>query len=149
MNDELASTGRPYTFGEKFANGQELFVKELDSTAQEVLEGKIIEFANDVWMEARREGLGRSNDPKLLCGAKDVERATVRVEYRRFRQRRFNRLPYNLAGLILTILTGIAANWAFSGNPKDTNKWPWILLALLVLLSLVAYIISWSKEMEP
>ena len=121
--------------------------EEYDDAGWQVFNQRVIDYVMDLYVNTRRECLERTGDQRSYkYSAKDVERASIRVDYKRFLKRKQKRYGLQVGTLACSILTGIVTKWAFDSL---TNKLPWILLIMLVALAIILASVSVFKEMEP
>lgn len=112
---------------------------------------QIADYGNDLYAGTRLECTTRvGSDRTLLYSGKDVERASMRLDFRRLLGRKRKLHFFQIAALIGSLLVGIFGNWAFSNfNEPLHSLLPWVLLILALCLTIFFYFIPVIKDMEP
>lgn len=136
---------------EQFADFEASSREEFDDNGWVAFTDRIMEHVNDLYVGTRREYISRvDNKVTLKFSGKDVERASMRLDFQRLCGRKQKRYGLQIGALVFTLLTGISANWAladFSG--KNPSLWPWVILITVLSITIVLASLSFIKDMEP
>jgi hypothetical protein len=147
--------GKPATtqssLGIQFSRFEESFRNEFDENAWNSYIDKINEYVNDLYVGTRRECISHNdNERTLKYSGKDIDRASMRLDFQRLFNRRQKVYWFHIGALIGSLVTGIIANWSFSdiSNPNP-SIWPWVILVLALVITIVLESLSFIKDMEP
>ena len=126
------------------------FRKQFDSNGWDSFKLASAAYINDLCLEALRETHNQAKEMRVLTTAKDVERASARLDHRRHFRRAESKYWFQIGGLIGSILSGIVANWAFADFGKETRSvFPWIVLLAVTVVTVALFGKGLQKETEP
>ncbi len=136
---------------EQFADFEDKGREEFDDNGWAAFTDRIKEHLNDLYVGTRREYISRvDNKVTLKYSGKDVERASMRLDFQRLCGRKQKRYGLQIGALICSLLTGVNANWALADfNGENPSVWPWIILITVLSITIILASLSFIKDMEP
>lgn len=137
--------------GEQFAELEAKSRNEFDESGWAEFSERIIDYINDLYVGARREYISRvNNEVTLKYSGKDVERASMRLDFQRLYRRKQKRYCFQIGALVGSLFTGIIAAWAVADiNGKNPSVFPWVMLIIVLGITIVISSLSFIKGMEP
>ena len=137
---------------DQFASFETTSRPEFDNNGWSVFSEKINEYVNDLYTGTRRECISRANNNErvLRYSGKDVERATLRLDYQRYFGQKRQKYMLQIGGAVGALLTGIMGSWVFDSVIKKTASPNSIILLLVIFfVTIYLYFLSYIKDMEP
>lgn len=126
------------------------FRKQFDANGWDSFRSASVAYINDLCVEAQRETHNQAKEARVLTTAKDVERASARLDHRRHFRRAESKYWFQIGGLIGSVMCGIFSNWAFADFGKETRSvLPWIMLLAVFGLTVALFSRGLQKESEP
>lgn len=144
---ELAQSG----LREQLADLEAKSRNEFDDNGWQEFTGKLIEYINDLHVGTRRECTYRvNNERELKYSGKDVERASMRLDFKRLYARKRKRYLFQIGSTVTGLFTGIIGSWAFADiYGKNPSCWPWVILLMVSSITIILLSLSVIKDMEP
>jgi len=136
---------------EQFADFEAKSREEFDDNGWIAFTDRIKEHINDLYVGTRREYISRvDNKSKLKYSGKDVERASMRLDFQRLWGHKQKRYGQQIGALVGSLLTGFNANWALVNfNGDNPSVWPWVVLTTVLSITVILASLSFIKDMEP
>lgn len=124
---------------------------EFDENGWKEFTDKLIEYINDLYIGTRREYTSRVDNERMLkYSGKDVERASMRLDFKRLYARKRKRYAFQIGSTVGGLLTGIIGTWAFADiYGKNPSFWPWVILLVVSSITILLFSLSVIKDMEP
>jgi hypothetical protein len=124
---------------------------EFDENGWSLFTEKIIEYQNDLYTGSRRECIARiENELTPVYSGKDVERASMRLDFTRLYARKREKNLAQLGVMAASLLTGVFGNWAFSDIAgAHPSMLPWCLLIVAAVATVGSYHLQTVREIEP
>ena len=140
-----------WSLSDQLADLEAKSLREFDENGWKEFTGKINEYVNDLYVGTRREYTSRvDNEPTLKYSGKDVERASMRLDFHRLYARKRKRYLLNIGTTVGGLFSGIVGTWAFSDiYSRNPSILPWILLLSASMITIVLLSLSVIKDMEP
>jgi hypothetical protein len=149
--EQALTDARNQSLGEQFTDFEARSRSEFDENGWNSFMSKIIEYQNDLYTGSRRECISRAeNELTPFYSGKDVERASVRLDFQRLYARKRKRNFVQLSAMAASLLAGVLGNWAFSDIASaHPSMLPWCLLIVSIVATVGLYHLQAVWEIEP
>jgi hypothetical protein len=136
---------------EQFADLEAKYRNDFDENGWKEFTDKLTNYTNDLHVGTRREYTSRvDNEMMLKYSGKDVERASMRLDFKRLYARKRKRYVFQILSTVGGLLTGIIGTWAFADiSGKNPSFWPWVILLMVSSITIILLALFVIKDMEP
>jgi hypothetical protein len=137
--------------GDQFTAFEKNTRNEFDENGWDVFTDRTNGYINDLYVGTRRECFSRSsNEVSLKYSGKDVERASMRLDFQRLYGRKQKRYLLQIGAMFGSLLTGIVGSWAYSDiYGSRPSALPWFFLVIILGMTIILFSLSFIKDMEP
>ncbi|OPY81804.1 MAG: hypothetical protein A4E65_00993 [Syntrophorhabdus sp. PtaU1.Bin153] len=148
--NQTTKTTRP-PLRDQFAEFEDKTRNEFDENGWEIFTDRTSAYINDLYVGTRRECISRNNNEvNLKYSGKDVERASMRLDFQRLYGRKQRQYLFQIGAMVGSVLTGIAGSWAYTDiYGTKPSALPWFVLVALLVITVILFSLSFIKDMEP